>query len=63
MNFRRKLFFMQYYLSFCHLDDYREEKSRVHQVSVTEILRYALDDKKKGSFFVIFQISKDLFID
>ena len=55
---------MQYYLSFCHLDDYKEEKSRVHQVSVTEILRYApLDDKKKGSFFVIFQISKDLFID
>lgn len=29
----------------------RSEKSRVHQVSVTEILRFALDDKMKGSFY------------
>ena len=32
-------------LSFCHSDDRREEESRVRQVGVPEILRYALDDR------------------
>ena len=31
-------------LIYCHSDDRREEESRVHKVSVTEILRFALDD-------------------
>ena len=35
----------------CHSDDRREEESRVHKVGVTEILRYALDDKMKGNFY------------
>ena len=29
----------------------RSEKSRVHKVGVTEILRYALDDKMIGNFY------------
>ena len=33
----------------CHSE--RSEESRVHQVNVTEILRYALDDKMIKSFY------------
>ena len=33
----------------CHSE--RSEESRVHQASVTEILRYALDDYMTGSFY------------
>ena len=33
----------------CHSE--RSEESRVHQVGVTEILRFALDDKMKGNFY------------
>ena len=33
----------------CHSE--QSEESRVHQVSVTEILRFALDVKMKGSFY------------
>ena len=34
-------------ISNCHSDDRREEESRGHKVGVTEILRFALDDKKE----------------
>ena len=30
----------------------RSEESRVHQVGVTEILRFALDDKMKRNFIL-----------
>ena len=33
----------------CHSE--RSEESRVHQVGVTEILRFALDDNMKGTFY------------
>ena len=33
----------------CHPE--RSEESRVHKVGVTEILRYALDDKMIGNFY------------
>ena len=33
----------------CHSE--RSEESRVHKVGVTEILRYALDDKMIGNFY------------
>ena len=33
----------------CHSE--RSEESRVHKVGVTEILRYALDDKMIGYFY------------
>ena len=34
----------------CHSE--RNEESRVHQVGVTEILRFALDDKMKRNFIL-----------
>ena len=33
----------------CHSE--RSEESRKHKVDVTEILRYALDDKMIGNFY------------
>ena len=39
---------MQIYTN-CHLE--RSEESRVHKVDVTEILRFALDDKTLGGLF------------
>ena len=38
-----------FFMIICHSE--RSEESRVHKVGVTEILRYALDDKMIGNFY------------
>ena len=43
----------------CHSDDRREEESRIHQVSATEILRFALDDRYEFNKINIMDLPQD----